>query len=398
MAAALAELTEASGDELGLGPALLEGYLPALLAVAASGCRLGEEDKARCRRLGSEAAATGVSLPTMADLYMTASRRLWPRLPELVGESRGRPVRPSELICIGETVWRAADDALAALADGFLEAQRLVVRREEASRWEFLDDVLTGRSDVGSLVDRAEPFGLTLTAAHLVAVATTDRPVDAATRLTGWSEDAARARFGTRRLLVAAKDGRLVCVLSSPTVPSDSAPAPAGGQELAEFAGPAAAHLAGGSGWRVGVGRTHPGPRGVARSYREALEALDLADRLGLPDQVVHAQALLVYRVLLRDETAMADLVTAVLGPLTTARGGAEPLLETLETYYATGGNAAEAARRLHLSVRAVTYRLTRVEQLTGHAAGDPHDELSLRVAVTGARLLGWPGRALVTE
>lgn len=397
VAAVLAEVTEAAGGEHGLSPALLNGYLPALLAVAGTGGRLGEEERASCRRLGGEAAAAGLSLPTVADLYMTASRRLWPRLPELVAAVRGRPVRPAELIGIGEAVWRGADDALAALAAGYLEAQRLVVRREEASRWEFLDDLLTGRSDVGSLVERAEPFGLTLTAAHVVAVARTDRPIDAATRVTGWVEDAARARFGSRGLLVAAKDGRLVCVLSSPAGAGVDSASSAAGQELAELAGPAAGELASGSRWRVGVGRPHAGPQGVARSYREALEAMEVADRLGLPDQVVHAQALLVYRVLLRDETAIADLVQAVLGPLTAARGGAEPLLETLEAYYAAGGNAAEAGRRLHLSVRAVTYRLHRVLELTGYAAGDPAHQLSLQVAVTGARLLHWPQRPLVS-
>ncbi len=125
---------------------------------------------------------------------------------------------------------------------------------------------------------------------------------------------------------------------------------------------------------------------------------MELADRLDLVPNIVHAQDLLVYRVLVRDEAAMADLVHAVLGPLTAARGGADPFLRTLETYFATGGNAAETARRLNLSVRAVTYRLQRVQDLTGHAAGDPGRHLPLVVAVTGARLLGWPRSQLVVE
>jgi DNA-binding PucR family transcriptional regulator len=41
--------------------------------------------------------------------------------------------------------------------------------------------------------------------------------------------------------------------------------------------------------------------------------------------------------------------------------------------------------------VRAVTYRLERVEALTGYDPTDPVDQLSLRVAALGARLLGWP-------
>lgn len=131
------------------------------------------------------------------------------------------------------------------------------------------------------------------------------------------------------------------------------------------------------------------------RSFTDAGEALDLADKLGILDRVVEAEQLLVYRVLLRDRTAMTDLVRAMVGPLAVARGGAGPLLETLAAYFGAGGNAAEAARRLHVSVRAITYRLQRVRDLTGHAPADPAQRLSLEIAVVGARMLNWPEQPL---
>ena len=110
-----------------------------------------------------------------------------------------------------------------------------------------------------------------------------------------------------------------------------------------------------------------------------------------MPDSVVDASDLLIYQVILRDRTAITDLVSALLTPLQQARGGAGPLLVTLQEYYACGGVAAEAARRLHLSVRAVTYRLARVKELTGQDPADPAQGLALRVAVIGARMLDWP-------
>ncbi|MGY5888524.1 PucR family transcriptional regulator [Geodermatophilus arenarius] len=395
--AVVAQVAAASAGEHGMPAALLDGYLTALWAVACTGRRLSRDEEAACRRLGGEAAATGLALPALVDIYMTASRRLWPRLPDLVAEVRRRPLRPPELISIGEAVWRAADTALAALAAGYVEAQRQVVRREEAFRREFVEDLLSGHADVGSLVERAGPFGLTLTAPHFVAVAATDRPVDSGMQLTGGLTDDVRSRFGDRGLLTAAKDGQLVCVFSLPPRAGGHPPGP-DWYDLAELVGRAAARLTRRSDWRVGVGRVHPGPGGVRRSYREALEAIDLAERLSLPQRVAHARDLLVYRVLVRDEAAMADLVEAVLGPLATARGGAEPLLRTVEAWFASGGNTAEAARRLHLSVRAVTYRLQRVAELTGHTAGDAEHRLALHVAVTGARLLDWPRRPLVAD
>ncbi len=389
------EVSEASAAEHRMPVDLLGGYLAALWTVAHTGGRLGPEQVASCRHLGREGAAAGVGLPALVDLYMTASRRAWPRLPDLVAEVRHRPLHPPELVSIGEAVWRAADAALAGLAAGYVDAQREVVRREEAFWREFVDDLLSGQAEVGSLVERAERFGLTLTGAHLVTVAATDRPVDSGMHVTGWIADAVRARTGQGGLLALAKDGRLVCVLS---VPAGAEGDRSVAEALAEQAGGAVAELTHRPHWHVAVGRPHPGPGGVRRSYREALEAMDLARRLGLPQQVVYAGDLLVYRVLIRDEAAMSDLVEATLGPLAAARGGPETLLSTLEAYFQTGCSTAETARRMHLSDRAITYRLQRVQELIGLAAGDPEHRLTLHVAVTGARLLDWPRRHLVGD
>jgi DNA-binding PucR family transcriptional regulator len=143
--------------------------------------------------------------------------------------------------------------------------------------------------------------------------------------------------------------------------------------------------------WRVTVGRPYPGSYGIARSYEEAREGLTMAERLNLDAPVIHAEQLLIYRVLLRDQPAIADLVRTVLGGLVRARGGAEPLLATLDTYFTAGSVTTETARRLHLSVRAVTYRLERIKTLTGHDPTDPAQRFTINAAVLGAKLLGWP-------
>jgi DNA-binding PucR family transcriptional regulator len=89
----------------------------------------------------------------------------------------------------------------------------------------------------------------------------------------------------------------------------------------------------------------------------------------------------------------LRDLIGALLQPLEGARGGARPLLDTLLAYFQSGANTARTARRLHLSVRAVTYRLGRVLELTGSDPDDPDDRFALQAAVLGAKLLGWPER-----
>jgi DNA-binding PucR family transcriptional regulator len=194
--------------------------------------------------------------------------------------------------------------------------------------------------------------------------------------------------FGDRDVIVATKEAYLVVL-----VPNDESAdaAPDVGdvmiRELDRGRSP--------DGWRVSVGRPYAGAYGIARSYEEAREALELAERLALAAAVVQARDVLVYRVLGRDQAAMVDLVRAVLMPLTAARGGARPLLDTLDCYFACGGVAAAAARQLHLSVRAVTYRLDRVRELTGYDVAVPEQAFSLQAATLGAKLLGWPGSPL---
>jgi len=73
-------------------------------------------------------------------------------------------------------------------------------------------------------------------------------------------------------------------------------------------------------------------------------------------------------------------------------------LLETLRGYFDTGEVATEAARRLHVSVRTVTYRLARVAELTGYHVSRPDQRFSLHAAVLGARLLDWPATPLPPE
>ncbi|WP_256966687.1 PucR family transcriptional regulator, partial [Streptomyces caniscabiei] len=129
--------------------------------------------------------------------------------------------------------------------------------------------------------------------------------------------------------------------------------------------------------------------------YEEALNALDVAQRMGLDEPLLRASDLLVFPVLARDRQALVDLVSSTLGPLEQARGGARPLLDTLTAYFDTGCVAASTARRLSLSVRALTYRLARVRTLTGTDPTDPVDRYTLQTAVIGARLLDWPARPL---
>jgi sugar diacid utilization regulator len=382
----LGAITRAASREAGGVPAeLLADYLSAVLDAASTGRRLTSAELAGYGRSGERAAESGVALRGLVDLFLSATWRLWRELPDAGGSVALRAA--------GLAVLRAADDAVAAAAEGFEWAHLSIARREEAERLEFFDDLLSGRGGLPDLMARGERLGLRLAGPHQVVLggyapgAGLARPLGLEIdRLVGDAAAPSPSLTVTRggRVVVmtgvtdGGEAGRIAVALAG--ILRRGNPARAQGEQQP---------------WRVAVGRPYPGPSGVLRSYDEASDALDVAQRLGLPEPVVDAADLLVYQVLLRDRAAITDLVGELLMPLAGARGGAGPLLATLEAYYACGGVAAQAARRLHLSVRAVTYRLARIRDLTGSDPGDPAQALALQVAVIGARLLDWPAAPL---
>ena len=388
----LAAITLAASREAGgVPPGLLGDYLPAVVDAFGSGRRLSAAELAGYARSGEQAAEGGVALGGLVDLYLSATWRLWRELPL---ETDSLTVLRAAVLA----VLHAADDAVEAAASGFERAYLSVARREEAERREFFEDLLSGRGGVSDLMNRGERLGLRLAGPHQVmVVGATDG--DGSVSPAGIHIDAVVAEAaGPSSSLVLSRHGRLVVIVGSAggeaaTVARALAGAlarqAAGRSASAREPGPA------GPSWRIALGRSYPGPSGVVRSYDEAADALDVAQRLGLADEVVRAADLLIYQVLLRDRAAITDLVQTLLTPLAQARGGAAPLLATLDAYYARGGVAAAAARDLHLSVRTVTYRLARVRDLTGRDPAWPADALALQVAVIGARMLDWPATPL---
>ncbi|WP_380175971.1 PucR family transcriptional regulator [Kineococcus sp. DHX-1] len=370
---------DAAQDAGGIDPALLGDFLDAVWRAVVSGRRLSTARTARYRAVGEEAAASGVALRALLDLYLSAAWRLWRSLPPV----QDAAADPDGVVTAGEVVLRATDDAVAALTEGYQIARRQLVRREESRRREFVDDLLAGTSDLPGLLRRAPRHGLDLTGPHAVCVVRADAPFTDGTPQVAAIERRLQGAQADADALVATKDGALVLVFAAP----DRAAVAEVLDRLRDVLGSPQR-----TGWRAGVGRPGPGAGGVVGSYEQARRALDLGGRVGVTDPVADASDLLVYEVLLRDRDVATDLVESTLGGLRGVRGGVEPFLETLEVYLEAGGNATEAARRLHLSVRAVTYRLARVRDLTGTDPTRPAQRFGVQAAVLAARALGWPG------
>jgi sugar diacid utilization regulator len=372
---------------------LLGDYLTLLADAAITGRRPKRAELDAVETLGRTAARQGVSAGRVVQLYLSAARRLWQDLPAVVRSRDREAVRAA-----AAAVLHVIDDAVATLAEGYAVARRDLVRREETMRRDLIDDLLRGDSDLGGLVDRAEPFGLDLARVHQVALAAPSRRLPDTDAAITALEAVIFNRLGDRDVLVATKEGSLVVL-----APADSSETThrtrerTGNNDLGRLIHDELRRLPRARTWLVAVGRPHPGLYGIARSYEEAREALTMAARLRVESPVVNARDLLIYRVLLRDQPAIVELVHDVLSPLANARGGAEPLLDTLHAYFDTGAVATETAKRVHVSVRAVTYRLHRIKHLTGYDPADPAHRFTLQAAVLGARALNWPQKALPT-
>lgn len=384
--------THDAGD---ISESFLGDYLSMLANAAISGQRPSHSELESVRTLGRLAAESGVSAARGVELYLSAARRVWDELP-----SDFRRRDPAAVRAATAALLQVVDHAVASFAEGHAEGGREMIRREETTRRELIEDLLRGDSHLGTLVERAEPFGLDLTRAHQIALARPAARLSSIEAATGSMERVVLDRFGDRDILVATKDG-LVVVLAPADEATNiatekqraAAPTSLGALLYAELS-----RLRRGAPWRVAVGRPHPGAYGIARSYEEAREGLSIATHMKLENPVVESRDILLYRVLFRDQPAMVDLVHSTLDPLRLARDGARPLLDTLEAYFDSGSVATAAAALLHLSVRAVTYRLDRVKTLTGYDPADPAHRLTLQTAVLGAKLLGWPENELEVQ
>ena len=280
----------------------------------------------------------------------------------------------------GLAVLRAADDGVAALADGFQLARGDLARRQEAERREVFEALLAGGACGGRVLGRAADLGLDLTAPHAVLVARhRRRPARrGARRCSAGSSGRCRAGTATPSRCCRCSDGQLVCVFAAP----DDAAVGAGGATGCSRArrGPA---------WRGAIGRRARRRRGGAGVLRAGARHPRVRRAARPPAPVVDAGELAVYRVLLRDREAIDEL-SGPPGAACTAPRRRRAAAGDARRLLRDRGHATETARRLHLSVRAVTYRLQRVAACS---ARPRRPRRAVRAAGRRPRrpALGWP-------
>ncbi len=133
-----------------------------------------------------------------------------------------------------------------------------------------------------------------------------------------------------------------------------------------------------------GVG-TRVASLSLQRSLTEAEAALTISRRLYGSGRVAIYEELGGYPLLLSggDGNAMRDFARRILAPLRSYDEKHQTELErTLRLYFSVGENVKTAAAELNVHRHTVFYRLRQIGEICGCKLDDPHDQLTLRMAI----------------
>jgi sugar diacid utilization regulator/putative methionine-R-sulfoxide reductase with GAF domain len=142
----------------------------------------------------------------------------------------------------------------------------------------------------------------------------------------------------------------------------------------------------------VGIGNIANGVSELARSHIEARQALRLTRRAGGRGRIASYRSLGAFRLLLEVQSpdALRRFVDELLGPLLEyAQSRDTPLLETLEALSAARWVRRAASRQLGIHINSMTYRVERIQALTGLTLDDPETRVAISIALRARAMLG---------
>jgi DNA-binding PucR family transcriptional regulator len=135
----------------------------------------------------------------------------------------------------------------------------------------------------------------------------------------------------------------------------------------------------------IGVSGPCDEPAELPRAYTQARQAVETARRFGRRGEVVAFEDLGLYRLLYQvaDPNELRGFAEQVLGALLAYdREHQADFLRTLAAYLRYHGNVQNAARELIVHANTVSYRLRRIQTITGLDLEDADDRLAAQVAL----------------
>lgn len=252
---------------------------------------------------------------------------------------------------------------------------------EDRYRTGLMHDLLAGGDDPSELRRRATDFGWDVDRELIVLVARRE-----AEGSPDGTEEVRDLDVGARRLFTERDPGAAVVAFGREVV-ALTAPfrGPTGRADAVAFAGRVSAALARAVGGPVSIGLARPVPDAsrLTEAYEQARRAVAIGRRVHGPMAVAHFDELGVHRVLASvPEPELRSFAQEVLGPLAAPDAGMLDLRRTLRELLRTGGNVAEAARRLHFHYNTLRYRIEKLRALLGPFTEDARLRLDVEVAL----------------
>lgn len=140
----------------------------------------------------------------------------------------------------------------------------------------------------------------------------------------------------------------------------------------------------------IGVGRFCRDPRDMPECFHEAKKAVAIGRMLKGPGQVTHFDELGVHRLLhlVSNQGELDKFARETIAALFEYdREYGTELVPTLQAYFRCNGNVSKMARELFAHYNTVTYRLERIQEITGLSLDDPEHRLNLQVGLKIALL-----------
>ena len=393
--------------KLSLDGAGLQSILEVIGSLAGGRTALYSADGYRVRGLGESSDGMPQRIHVPPALAQTAARE--------VRISAGRPPKPLDVVPV-----RAGAEMLGLLAVGVdegtvdsegrlralehgstvlaleLAKERAAAEVERRLRGDLVEEVLAGgleADEAERIARQAERLGHRLPhQAWVVVLEPDDDKTEAALAARGQQDRLDAALTG---LIRSRLPGALTLVRSASAVflvPDELAADLATVEKLAAQVLAAAGPVMKPGTASVGIGNLAHGVSELARSHVEARQALRLTRRAGGHGRVASYRSLGAFRLLLEVQSpdALRRFVDELLGPLLKyAQSRDTPLLETLEALSTARWIRRAAARNLGIHINSMSYRVERIEALTGLQIDDPETRVAISIALRARAMLG---------
>lgn len=135
----------------------------------------------------------------------------------------------------------------------------------------------------------------------------------------------------------------------------------------------------------IGIGEYHKDVLGLSKSFKEAIQALDVGTRLEGAGNIYHINDLGIGRLLaeIREDTQQ-EIIKKTFYSVKDVRGKKinETLLETLKTFFDNNLSISKTAQVIYVHRNTLLYRLRRVKEITGLDPKKFDDAVQLRIAL----------------